>query len=397
MNISSLRAFLIIACCMTITGETAGQQIYWVESTFSSPKLRRANTDGSNVITVALPSGSLPQGIGLDTTHTKIYWASNRFTGAHVSTGSQTFAGIDTIPNGSAESSFRGFALDVAAGKMYWTSTKLLEGNKIRRSNLDGTNEEILISFVPAGSENLRGIAVNASGGKMYWADFGRGMIRRANLNGTSQQDLVTGLNGPVGVALDIGGGRIYWTEANGNTIKRANLDGTSPGTLLTGLATPEYLTLDVANNKLYWTELGTTGNGKIRKANLDGTSPTTILGNLAADSVMNPQGIVIPSTGTSTGVVDRDLVPTNYVLHQNYPNPFNPSTKIGFGIQVSGFTSLKVYDVLGREVATLVDGVQNAGFKTVQFDGSGLASGVYLYRIQAGSFFDTRKMILLK
>ncbi len=85
------------------------------------------------------------------------------------------------------------------------------------------------------------------------------------------------------------------------------------------------------------------------------------------------------------------------FVLAQNYPNPFNPKTGIRF--QVTGVSQVKlvVYDLLGREVALLVNGVKQPGSYTVQFDGSGLASGVYFYRMQAGDFVQTRKLLLIR
>ncbi len=92
-----------------------------------------------------------------------------------------------------------------------------------------------------------------------------------------------------------------------------------------------------------------------------------------------------------------RDDVPSEYALLQNYPNPFNPTTTIQFSIVSSEFTILRVYDVLGREVATLVNGVRRPGTYTVQFDASNLSSGVYLYRLEAGSFVQTRKLLLLR
>jgi 1,4-alpha-glucan branching enzyme len=106
------------------------------------------------------------------------------------------------------------------------------------------------------------------------------------------------------------------------------------------------------------------------------------------------------------TGVQDApgDAVPTSCSLEQNYPNPFNPKTLIGYqlpalpaGRQGAGWVTLKVYDVLGREVATLVDEVQSPGTYSVSFDGSRLASGVYLYRFHAGSYAETKKLILMK
>jgi N-acetylmuramoyl-L-alanine amidase len=88
---------------------------------------------------------------------------------------------------------------------------------------------------------------------------------------------------------------------------------------------------------------------------------------------------------------------PAEFSLEQNYPNPFNPSTRIAFSVQGSGFTSLKVFDLLGREVATLVNENLTAGSYRVKFDASGLASGVFFYRLVAGGQALTRKMVVAK
>ena len=95
---------------------------------------------------------------------------------------------------------------------------------------------------------------------------------------------------------------------------------------------------------------------------------------------------------------VDRDpSVAAQFELTQNYPNPFNPSTQIRFTLTTAGQTTLKVYDVLGRTVATLVDGYQSAGTQTVVFDGKNLASGIYFYKIESGSFSAVKKMMFIK
>jgi hypothetical protein len=85
------------------------------------------------------------------------------------------------------------------------------------------------------------------------------------------------------------------------------------------------------------------------------------------------------------------------FELHQNYPNPFNPSTKIGFRIADFGLVSLKVFDVLGREVRTLASEELKAGSYETTFDASGLASGVYFYRLQAGKFVSTKRLLLMR
>jgi hypothetical protein len=96
-------------------------------------------------------------------------------------------------------------------------------------------------------------------------------------------------------------------------------------------------------------------------------------------------------------GVATLPGVAGEYKLSQNYPNPFNPSTKIDFSIPSAGLAQLKVFNVLGQEVATLVNENMTVGNHSVTFDASRLASGVYLYKLVAGSFVSTKKMVLLK
>ena len=89
--------------------------------------------------------------------------------------------------------------------------------------------------------------------------------------------------------------------------------------------------------------------------------------------------------------------IPNNFVLSQNYPNPFNPSTNINFSVPLSSFVSIKVYDVLGKEVASLVNEELKAGSYKFSFNANGLTSGVYFSRVTAGNFTQTKNMILLR
>ncbi len=99
----------------------------------------------------------------------------------------------------------------------------------------------------------------------------------------------------------------------------------------------------------------------------------------------------------SSTTKVLINSIPKAYALNQNYPNPFNPSTKINFQISKLEFVSLKVYDVLGNEVSTLVNEKKSPGNYDVAFDASSLSSGIYFYQIKAGNFIQTKKMTLIK
>ncbi len=101
---------------------------------------------------------------------------------------------------------------------------------------------------------------------------------------------------------------------------------------------------------------------------------------------------------GSITGIKpEHSTVPGKFTLYQNYPNPFNPESTIKFELAASGKASLIVYNILGQEVKTLVNGFLNRGTYAVQFNGTGLASGVYIYRLQTEGFTQTKKMILMK
>jgi hypothetical protein len=131
-------------------------------------------------------------------------------------------------------------------------------------------------------------------------------------------------------------------------------------------------------------------------------------LGNLTVNSLFIINNIIF--AGTGDGVWKRDLIdiiyvkklteliPLSYLLYQNYPNPFNPSTIIRFQIKDSRFVTLKVYDILGKEVKTLVNEKQSPGIYEVSYDGSNHSSGIYFYSLYIdGIRFDTKRMVLIK
>jgi len=123
----------------------------------------------------------------------------------------------------------------------------------------------------------------------------------------------------------------------------------------------------------------------------------------VTGDSLSNP-----PHVGSTAHIDDiafsgivsvqaTDLRPLAFRLGQNYPNPFNPTTTISYQLPAQSHVTLRVYDVLGNEVATLVDSFEEAGEKSVQFNATNIAGGVYFYRLQAGDFVASKKLLLLK
>ena len=97
-----------------------------------------------------------------------------------------------------------------------------------------------------------------------------------------------------------------------------------------------------------------------------------------------------------------EELLPIQYALHQNYPNPFNPVTTLRYDLPENGYVNITIYDMLGKQVKTLINQTQGAGYRSVIWDaandyGKPVSAGIYLYQIQAGEYMQTKKMVLLK
>ena len=125
--------------------------------------------------------------------------------------------------------------------------------------------------------------------------------------------------------------------------------------------------------------------------------SATSNSGKTSTKPLTAPSGYIKFVIDNPTSVNSNASVPGNFTLSQNYPNPFNPTTKLEFGISNLGFVSLKVYDVLGNEIRTLVNEMKSPGVYNVEFNGSNLSSGMYFYKLTAGEFSEVKKMTLLK
>ncbi len=150
-------------------------------------------------------------------------------------------------------------------------------------------------------------------------------------------------------------------------------------------------------------------GKGAEIVVHLVGTYPDTILRATIQFTTNDPENpvVVVPvslSVGATVGVRGGESLPSTFELSQNYPNPFNPSTIVRYGLPYAGYVKLELFNILGEQVAVLVDGEKEAGYHEVILSNSDLASGMYLYRIQmrqrhgGGSWFvETRKLVLVK
>jgi hypothetical protein len=210
-----------------------------------------------------------------------------------------------------------------------------------------------------------------------------------------ANQQSVSGLDVCVKIATGNGGGSIR------GFVRNANGEG------LSGVAVSAIGSNGNTDN-LYST---TGSNGSYLITNLDAGSyaiaadkigfNSAALNNITIDyslGIFNSNNAnLVLSDNTVTDVQTNPVLHGNFELGQNYPNPFNPSTIIKYSIPANSFVQIRVYDVIGREVSTLVKAQMNAGTYNVTFNADNMPSGIYFYRIEAGNFVQTRKMILLK
>ena len=189
-----------------------------------------------------------------------------------------------------------GVAIDTVRGKIYWTDDDLQE---IRRANLDGTNVETIVTELASSL----GIAIDPVGEKIYWTDWAKSKIQRANLDGTNVETIVGGLEQPFGIAVDPLGGKIYWVDNRAKQIQRSNLDGTDIETIVVELEDPFGIDIDVEGGKIYWTERSFPST-KIQRTNLDGTNVEDLV--ISLPRFIN--GIAVDTSGGKVYWTDNSL-----------------------------------------------------------------------------------------
>src|SRR5262245_48381451 len=203
---------------LLLAGPVRAQKIYFTDVGGPQSLIHRSNLDGTNVEDLVTSGLTNPFAIALDVGAGKMYWTD--FGGMSLKRSNLDGSDIQTL--GSTLMPPTGIGLDLSAGKVYWA-----EETRIRRANLDGTIKEVVIANLGF----VYGMALDQNAGKIYWTDTATSKIQRANLNGSAVEDLVTGLAGievPFGVALDLDSGRMYWTEWFYGKVQRSDLDGSN-------------------------------------------------------------------------------------------------------------------------------------------------------------------------
>ncbi len=287
------------------------------------------------------------------------------------------------------------------------------------RSTDEGANWTAIDSGL--GYPSVRSLAF--SNGNLFAGTWGGGVFLSTNMGEYWYQ---TGLLGCNVLHLAIVGGNVLAGTGGGvamDSLFRSADNGTTWTLVHTGFAEASLTALAVSGGNVF---ASTAGNGVFLSTDVGASWSAVNVGLINTDvQCLAIQGTHLfagtygggvwrrPLSEMTTDVESEMELPRHFALMQNYPNPFNPITKIGFSVpdfgtrsrspeangQIAdyGLATLKVYDVLGREVATLVNEVKQPGMYTVQWDGSRQASGVYFYRLDAGSFTNVKKLILLK
>ncbi|MFO7524533.1 MAG: T9SS type A sorting domain-containing protein [Ignavibacteriaceae bacterium] len=267
---------------------------------------------------------------------------------------------------------------------------------KVLRYELDGT---FVDEFTSVGVAQSIGIDWD-NDGNLYVSSYTGDIVRKFDTTGNDLGIFVnSNLLGPTNIWFDDKGDLLV-SDYNGTAVKRFDSTGNYVNDFLTGLGNSEGVDFLPNGNILI-------GNGATSSVKMFDSSGNYIEDFIPGGSgnLLRPNAVVIRETNVSSVSSDGNPGDKSFILEQNYPNPFNPTTKIKFALpfvethrDASLPVTLKVYNVLGNEIATLVDEYKPAGSYVVEFNASELTSGIYFYKLQAGQgFVETKKLILLK
>ena len=361
------------------------------------------------LILTFLSLSSLTYSQALDQPESMVYDAVNdRYLISNMPSGdilARANDGTLTYFNQGASESIRG--ITILGGYLYCAGN---EGVIVFNLSTDTYVE----TFTITGAQWINDICADANN-FLYVTDADK--IYKVNSDGGASSLFTDQVEGSNGIIYDPANDRLLVTEdiaSDGvnpsyGRISAISMDGSTltpmvdvPGQWLDGIA------IDSEGN--YYVGSWETGIIYQYPPTLDGTPVDLVTGITgAADFCFNPvanelgiplmddNDIMFFSLGDPVGVEDIVNVPVTFTLRQNYPNPFNPSTTISYSIPERSNVSIKVYDMLGEEVATIENGIRNAGTYNLNFNAAELPSGIYFYTLKVNEFQQTRKMMLLK
>jgi hypothetical protein len=275
---------LLIAIPTAPLRAVPGEKLYWTDSDPASFAIRRANPDGTDVELV-LGGLSHPRGLAIDRLHSRLYWMNAGTSEIR----SVRLDGTDERPVVGIPTGYSaGPAVDPVGGKLYWCQgdqNSLGTEDRIRRADLDGSNVQDLVT---TGLALPTGIALDLANGKVIWSDVGNQTIQRANLDGTGVQTIVANTNGIVqALTVDPLAAKLYWGSMApqappappAGSIFRSDLDGSNVQTLFTNVEAPTVILPYPSHGAIFWTQSHVTGSPGVLRGHLATGTITTIIG----------------------------------------------------------------------------------------------------------------------
>ena len=350
---------------------------------FSSPpwKILKFDENGENPETFINTNLPWPQDI-VFLEEQQVVLISNLNTGRITKYNSTTGEYIEDFATGIGGPTRMKIGADSLLYVLQWSGN-----GTVRRYELDGS---FVGEFTSVSVPQSIGIDWDSSG-NMYISSYNGKYVRKFDQNGN---DLglfaTTNLSGPTNIWFD-GNGELLVIDYLGAAVKRFDTDGNYLNNFITGLGNAEGVDFFPNGNILI-------GNGATSSVKLFDSNGNYIEDFIPSGSggLITPNAVVIREINVLS-VDDNTLKCNSFILEQNYPNPFNPTTNIRFRIADRGFTTLKVFNVLGNEIETLVNKELEEGEYKFTLDASGIPSGIYFYQLKVGSFIQTNKMLLIK
>jgi len=376
---SMIIAFSLI---LFISISAQDSKIFWVDQ--SLDKIQSASLNGTNVTDV-LTGLNIPECVAIDTASDPMKLYFTETGGTRVARCNFDGSNLENIVTGIDNP--EDLELDLVNRKVYWL-TDVYSTDKIQRADMDSLNSNVETIFTNSyAMHNFHGIAVDPLHHWIFWTQYVYGSsdrINRIDYDGSNRTILGYYLSPR---DIELVGSKIYWCWPAYSLIMCSDLDGQNVDTVLTAVNT-HFFAIDTSLGKIYWTE-----SNKIKCANLDNTGHMEVITGLSNSL----RGIVIYYNPLSNLSSSENKIPDDFYLAQNYPNPFNPTTNIGFRIGEFGLVKLSIHDILGREVAIIVNERLPTGRYEVELNAGDYPSGIYFYQLTAGKFSSVRKMLVVK
>jgi Secretion system C-terminal sorting domain len=375
-----------------------GNFLYWTEA--GTNKIRGAKIDGTNIHDVLVTTIYSPGFLNMDFSSHRLYWLNESSPWKSIKSCDTTGNNVKTVVANISQA--WSFAIDQSSHLVYWINTA---SDSLQKADYSGTLPATPVNIAGSVSHYTRGIAFDAAHTNLYWSDDFIDHILRYHITGGAVDTLISA---PYTQGMTIGSRLSLPIEIASFSATTIYLN-----------AQLQWTTATEINNAAFEVERTITQPSALKGEGQGGGNWIEVGSIPGAGNSNSPKSYSFTDRVTTAGTysyrlkqIDHNgefkysqeiqiavgLAPKVFSLLQNYPNPFNPTTSIGFTVPTEGLATLRVYNTIGQEVATLFNDVAQAGeYHQATFDGSRLASGVYFARLQFGGKSLVKKLLMVK